>query len=80
MKATERIYDKNGTLLISGDLINDGYDINELYDFEDTWYIAGNKDMWKLEQFNLETYKDGYLLVDFELEFALSNARHVKNY
>lgn len=66
MKATEKIYDKHGTLLRNGDLIDCEGATLETYWNE--WYIdANSKDtIWKIEEFSLSNYKDGYMLVDFE--------------
>ena len=66
MKKEEKIYDKNGTLLKNGDVVKDGRDTNTIEVHYDEWYIVGYKDMWKVEQFFLEPYKDGILLTDFE--------------
>ena len=65
MRKEEKIYDKNGTLLNQGDLIdNEGATLEIYYD---EWYIdANNKDtIWRIEEFTIEPYKDGYCLVDF---------------
>lgn len=59
-----KIYDKNGVLLNKGDVIDTDGATLEIY--WDEWYIAGNKDCWRIEEFNLASYKDGVLLVDFE--------------
>jgi len=67
MKVDIKMYDKNGTLLANKDRLTDGYDKdNWLTDFDGEWYISGNRDMWCVEEFRLEAYKDGILLVDFE--------------
>jgi hypothetical protein len=64
MKKEEKIYDKNGTLLNNRDVIDtDGCTLEIHYD---EWYICGKKDMWRIEEFTIECYKDGYLLTDFE--------------
>ena len=66
MDKNEKIYDKNGTLLTKGDLIdNEGATLEVYYD---EWYIdANSKDtIWRIEEFRLDTYKDGYCLLDFE--------------
>ncbi len=66
MKKSEKIYDKNGTLLVQGDVIDTDGCTLEIY--WDEWYIdANSKDtIWRIEEFVLETFKDGYCLVDFE--------------
>lgn len=66
MKKEEKIYDKNGTLLKQGDVIDtDGCTLEIYYD---EWYVdANSKDtIWPIETFTLQCYKDGYCLVDFE--------------
>lgn len=65
MHKDNKIYDKNGVLLKEGDKLNDGGTIRS---FWDEWYITGNKDMWKVEEFTLELFKYGFRLVDFEKE------------
>ena len=64
MSKNEKIYDKNGTLLKQSDIIDDEGATLEIH--WDEWYICGKRDMWKVEQFTLESYKDGYLLPDFQ--------------
>ena len=66
MKKEEKIYDKNGTLLKQGDVIDTDGCILEIY--YDEWYIdANSKDtIWPIEDFTLQRYKDGYCLVDFK--------------
>lgn len=59
-----KVYDKNGTLLKKGDVIDTDGCTLEIY--WDEWYIVGNRDCWKIEEFSLTSYKDGVLLVDFE--------------
>lgn len=61
-----KMYDKNGTLLKSGDIVTDGYDDNTFENYWGEWYISGKRDAWRVEEFRLEAYKDGVLLVDFE--------------
>lgn len=60
-----KIYDAEGILLQSGDLVFDGYDTNELKLYDDDWYITGKRDMWNIDQFNWNFYEDGIKLVDF---------------
>lgn len=64
MNKDYKIYDKNGTLLKSEDVIDADGAI--LLDFCGEWYIAGQREMWPIEEFTLQCYKDGYCLVDFE--------------
>ncbi len=65
MSKDDKIYDKNGTLLKQGDVIDTDGCTLEVY--WDEWYIVGEKDtMWPLEIFSIESYKDGYCLVDFQ--------------
>ena len=59
-----KVYDKNGTLLKKGDVIDTDGATLEIY--WDEWYIAGNRDCWQIEEFSLTPYKDGVLLEDFE--------------
>lgn len=67
MNKNYKIYDKNGTLLKDGDRLTDGYDnTNWLKIYWDEWYIAGNKDIWQIEEFRIDCYKDGFYLIDFE--------------
>lgn len=63
MKKSEKLYDKNGTLLRVGDKFTDD---TVLIAFYDEWYIGGKKDMWRIEEFTLEAYENGIKLVDFE--------------
>ena len=65
MNKNEKVYDNKGTLLKPNDNFTDGTSIRVYYD---EWYIdANSKDtMWKIEQFGLDQYKDGVMLVDFE--------------
>ena len=61
-----KIYDKNGTLLKKGDLIDtDGCTLEVYYN---EWYIdANSKDtIWRIEEFRLDNYNDGIMLIDFE--------------
>lgn len=64
MKKEEKIYDKDGTLLKNGDIVDEEGATLEIHFNE--WYICGKKDMWKIEEFSLQCYKDGYLLLDFK--------------
>lgn len=66
MNKDEKVYDKNGTLLKAGDVIDDDGSTLEIY--YDEWYIdPHSKDtIWRIEEFWLDAYKDGVLLVDFE--------------
>lgn len=64
MNKNEKIYDKNGTLLHQGDVIDTDSCTLEIY--YEGWYVVGYKVMWPIEEFTLEPYKDGYCLVDFE--------------
>ena len=66
MKKEEKIYDKNGTLLKQGDVIDTNGCTLEIY--YDKWYIDANSKntIWPIENFTLQCYKDGYCLVDFE--------------
>ena len=67
MLADKKVYDKNGVLLNIGDRLSDGYTThNWLSIYWGELYISGNKDIWKLEQFSLDAYNDGYKLIDFE--------------
>ena len=59
-----KIYDKNGTLLKKGDVIDTDGSTLEIY--WDEWYVAGKRDCWQIEEFTLQNYKDGYCLVDFQ--------------
>ena len=66
MKSFEKIYDKNGTLLKQGDIIDtDGCTLEAYFD---EWYIDPNSKntIWRIEEFEIQNYKDGYKLVDFE--------------
>lgn len=63
-----KIYDKNGIELKIGDRLSDGYDNdNWLEEHYNELYISGNRDMWRLEEFRLDNYKDGIMLIDFEV-------------
>jgi len=66
MKKEEKIYDKNGTLLKAGDVIDKEGCTLEVFNNE--WYIdAHSKNtIWRVEEFTLQRYKDGYCLADFE--------------
>ena len=66
MKKSEKFYDKNGNKLDFGDIVFDGYDNSAFETYYDEIYIAGEKDIWPVENFNLTCYKDGYKLTDFE--------------
>lgn len=66
MKSCENIYDKNGIKIEFGDIIFDGYDKNTLEPYYGEIYIAGTKSIWRIENFSLDTFKDGYKLNDFE--------------
>ena len=66
MKKDEKIYDKNGVKLEFGDKVFDGYETNTFDTYYDELYIAGEKSIWKIENFQLTCYEDGYKLVDFE--------------
>ena len=66
MKKSENIYDKKGVKLELGDQVFDGYDVNTFDTYYDELYIVGEKSIWKIENFNLTCYEDGYQLVDFE--------------
>lgn len=64
MKKEEKIYDKDGTLLKNGDVVDEeGATLEVQFD---EWYICGKKDMWRIEEFSIQRYKDGYLLLDFK--------------
>lgn len=66
MKKEEKIYDKNGTLLKQGDVIDTDGCTLEIY--WDEWYIDphSKNTIWPIENFTLQSYKDGYYLADFE--------------
>lgn len=66
MKKDMKVYDKNGKLLHLGDIIHDGYSMSTFEEHYDELYICGKRDMWRLEEFNLDSYNDGVTLVDFE--------------
>jgi len=66
MDKNEKIYDKNGTLLKVGDVIDTDGSTLEIY--YDEWYVDphSKNTIWRIEEFSLSTYKDGILLDDFE--------------
>lgn len=66
MDKKTNIYDKNGTLLKVGDVIDTDGSTLEIY--YDEWYIdpRSKNTIWRIEEFSLSTYKDGILLDDFE--------------
>ena len=66
MDKKTNIYDKNGTLLKVGDVIDTDGSTLEIY--YDEWYIDphSKNTIWRIEEFSLSTYKDGILLDDFE--------------
>lgn len=66
MDKKTNIYDKNGTLLKVGDVIDTDGSTLEIY--YDEWYIDphSKNTIWKIEEFSLSTYKDGIILDDFE--------------
>ena len=66
MKKSEKIYDKKGIKLEFGDKVFDGYDISTFDTYYNELYIAGEKSIFPIDQFNLTCYKDGYMLLDFE--------------
>ena len=66
MKTDMKVYDKNGKLLHFGDILLDKYGMSTLENHYDEIYICGKIDMWRIEEFNLDNYKDGIKLVDFE--------------
>lgn len=66
MDKKTNIYDKNGTLLKVGDVIDTDGSTLEIY--YDEWYVDphSKNTIWRIEEFSLSTYKDGILLDDFE--------------
>lgn len=66
MNKIEKIYDKNGVKLELGDNLFDGYEIRVFDTYFDDLFIIGRKSVWRIENFYLTCYEDGYCLVDFE--------------
>lgn len=70
MKKNMIIYDKNGTQLKEHDVLfddpTDEYSNVTLEYYFDEWYLAGKVSCWRIEEFSLDTFKDGIKLVDFE--------------
>lgn len=65
MKKDNKIYDKNGRELDFGDIVFDGYSNSTIENYYNEIYIAGNKNIWRIEEFSLSCYQDGYKLNDF---------------
>lgn len=65
MTKENKIYDRNNEQINYGDKVYDGYGAATLETHYGDIYICGNRDMWKIEQFKLEAFNDGYKLVDF---------------
>ena len=60
--------DKNGKEIYEGAKLSDGYDTCTAEVHWGEWYIVGQRDMWKFEQFSLDCKLDNtIMLVDFEI-------------
>lgn len=57
-----KIYDAEGTELHLGDKLDDGTTLEQHWG---EYYIVGERDMWRIEEFTLTLYKDGVKLIDF---------------